>query len=146
MKTPSKARVSCDEKSWKPVFCYAILEGTKRDKQEAEHMTFFQREKTINRVVLLPIDEIVPNPAQPRRDFNAAELQELADSIRENGLLQPITVRKNSLSSTAVSISGLKYCLVRKPTSSPVIWMISARIAKMRRIGERTESSLGSVV
>lgn len=55
----------------------------------------FQREKTINRVVLLSVEEIVPNPAQPRRDFNPQELQELAASIRENGLLQPITVRKN---------------------------------------------------
>ncbi len=55
----------------------------------------FLKEKTINRVVLLDIDGILPNPAQPRQEFRAGELSELAASIRENGVLQPITVRKN---------------------------------------------------
>lgn len=41
----------------------------------------------------LPVAAIVPNPFQPRREFDAAELGELATSIRENGLLQPIIVR-----------------------------------------------------
>ncbi|MGH7467082.1 MAG: ParB/RepB/Spo0J family partition protein [Longimicrobiales bacterium] len=48
-------------------------------------------------VSLLPrqvaVDSIVPNPFQPRREFAEPELAELAASIRENGLLQPITVR-----------------------------------------------------
>ena len=38
-------------------------------------------------------DDIVPNAQQPRTDFRAEELQELVDSIREVGLLQPIVVR-----------------------------------------------------
>lgn len=41
----------------------------------------------------LPLTQIKRNPRQPRREFAAAELDELADSIRENGLLQPILVR-----------------------------------------------------
>lgn len=41
----------------------------------------------------LPLDGIVPNPLQPRREFSEDELAELADSIRENGLLQPLVVR-----------------------------------------------------
>lgn len=36
---------------------------------------------------------IVPNPLQPRRTFTDSELEELASSIRENGLLQPLVVR-----------------------------------------------------
>ena len=36
---------------------------------------------------------VVPNPLQPRRTFTDQELQELSDSIRENGLLQPLVVR-----------------------------------------------------
>ncbi|HSG50181.1 MAG TPA: ParB/RepB/Spo0J family partition protein [Longimicrobiales bacterium] len=36
---------------------------------------------------------IVPNPLQPRRSFTETELEELASSIRENGLLQPLVVR-----------------------------------------------------
>lgn len=41
----------------------------------------------------LQVSSIVPNPYQPRREFDEAELEELAASLRENGLLQPIVVR-----------------------------------------------------
>lgn len=41
----------------------------------------------------LPVSEIVPNPWQPRRVFNESKLTELAESIREAGLVQPIVVR-----------------------------------------------------
>jgi len=42
----------------------------------------------------LPLTSIVPNPRQPRRDFDDAQVKELADSIRSEGLMQPIVVRK----------------------------------------------------
>lgn len=42
----------------------------------------------------LPIAEVHPNPNQPRTDFDEQALNELADSIRENGIITPITVRK----------------------------------------------------
>lgn len=42
----------------------------------------------------LPLTAIVPNPRQPRRDFDDAQVKELADSIRSEGLMQPIVVRK----------------------------------------------------
>jgi ParB family chromosome partitioning protein len=41
----------------------------------------------------LPVDSIEPNPFQPRREFEEEELADLAASIGENGLLQPIVVR-----------------------------------------------------
>lgn len=41
----------------------------------------------------VPVAAIAPNPVQPRRVFSEAELAELAASIRENGLLQPLVVR-----------------------------------------------------
>lgn len=41
----------------------------------------------------LPIQKLEPNPDQPRHDFNEAALAELADSIAQHGLIQPITVR-----------------------------------------------------
>ncbi len=41
----------------------------------------------------IPIVSIAPNPDQPRKSFAAAELEELANSIREKGVLQPILVR-----------------------------------------------------
>lgn len=41
----------------------------------------------------LPIQKLEPNPRQPRKDFDEAALAELADSISQHGLIQPITVR-----------------------------------------------------
>ncbi len=43
----------------------------------------------------LPIGQLEPSPLQPRRHFDAAELEALADSIRANGILQPILVRRH---------------------------------------------------
>jgi ParB family chromosome partitioning protein len=42
----------------------------------------------------VPIDQIHANPDQPRRDFDPESLKELSDSIREIGIIQPITLRK----------------------------------------------------
>lgn len=43
---------------------------------------------------MLPIYKVEPNPEQPRRDFDQEELQNLADSITEHGIIQPLTVRE----------------------------------------------------
>lgn len=51
-------------------------------------------EKLIGNIVELDIDAIAINPFQPRSNFNEESLQELASSIKELGLIQPITVRK----------------------------------------------------
>lgn len=48
----------------------------------------------VNSESTLPICDIVPNPNQPRTHFNESELEELSESIRENGVLQPLLVRK----------------------------------------------------
>ena len=47
-------------------------------------------------ILRIPMDMIEPNPYQPRITFNQEALDELADSIRTLGLIQPITVRKTS--------------------------------------------------
>lgn len=44
----------------------------------------------------LPTDKILPNPSQPRRVFQEEDLKSLAQSIQENGLLQPVTVRREN--------------------------------------------------
>lgn len=46
------------------------------------------------RVLYLPIRQIRPNPAQPRRIFDPEGLRELAASIEQYGILQPLTVRR----------------------------------------------------
>ena len=45
-------------------------------------------------VLRIPVDMIEPNPFQPRMNFDKEALEELSDSIRTLGLIQPITVRK----------------------------------------------------
>lgn len=51
-------------------------------------------DKVVGNIVELDIDAIEVNPFQPRSNFNDEALQELASSIRELGVIQPITVRK----------------------------------------------------
>ncbi|KDR96373.1 chromosome partitioning protein, ParB family [Peptoclostridium litorale DSM 5388] len=47
-------------------------------------------------IVELPIENIFPNPNQPRKSFSKSSLEELSNSIKECGLIQPITVRRIS--------------------------------------------------
>ena len=56
------------------------------------------------RVVFLPVRSIRPNPAQPRKIFREEALDELADSIRQHGILQPLSVRR--IGSSYELISG----------------------------------------
>lgn len=55
---------------------------------------FKNKEKQIQRVILIETSLIIPNRSQPRVTFSDEELKSLADSIRENGILQPINVRR----------------------------------------------------
>lgn len=47
-----------------------------------------------SKVLLVKVEDIEPSPFQPRRTFNDEQISELADSIRERGLVQPLVVRK----------------------------------------------------
>lgn len=51
----------------------------------------------------VPLDRIAPNPLQPRQTFNETSLAELSESIRLNGMVQPIVVRKNGAGFTIVA-------------------------------------------
>ena len=57
-------------------------------------------------VTTLPLREIAPDPDQPRKRFDEAALAELAASIQENGLLQPIAVRPKPLGAGYLIIAG----------------------------------------
>ena len=52
--------------------------------------------KVGGQIILIPQEEIYPNPNQPRRRFDFDELEGLAQSIRQNGIIQPIAVRVNN--------------------------------------------------
>lgn len=60
---------------------------------EAEYETGSASSKSETKV---PIEDIFPNPDQPRTHFNESELKELSDSILEHGVLQPLLVRKKN--------------------------------------------------
>lgn len=53
-----------------------------------------ERKQVLTKVVLISADKIAPNPYQPRKQIDAKELTSLAESIRLNGLLQPISLRE----------------------------------------------------
>ena len=61
--------------------------------------------KPMSEMAEIDIDMIVPNPTQPRTQFDEEALDELADSIRQLGVIQPVTVRK-SAGGKYVIISG----------------------------------------
>jgi ParB family chromosome partitioning protein len=54
----------------------------------------------------IPVDAVSPNPQQPRRSFDADSLEELAASMAEVGILQPIVVRAGATEGTYVLIAG----------------------------------------
>ncbi len=52
------------------------------------------------------IDQIIPNPHQPRLDMNLQELQELANSIREHGIIQPLILMQGLIENQYILIAG----------------------------------------
>ena len=55
---------------------------------------------------LVPVENIEPNPQQPRLDFNREDLQNLADSIRKKGVIQPLIVRPLAVSGRYQIVAG----------------------------------------
>lgn len=82
----------------------ALLGGEKSEKNENAKETVSQSAKNANIPENVEVDEngglwispefLIANPNQPRKDFKQKELDELADSIREHGVIEPILVEK----------------------------------------------------
>lgn len=66
----------------------------KRSEKSPAHAKISFGKAAFGKVVFLPTDELAPNPMQPRRQFDEVALQALAESIRQHGMLQPVTVRE----------------------------------------------------
>lgn len=75
-------------------------------------MSIFNKEKQVQKVVSLPLSSIVPNRSQPRTRFDESSIYSLSQSIKENGVLQPICVRKNGV--LYEIISGERRCRASK--------------------------------
>lgn len=93
-----------------------------------EKMAIFQKntaeKTTANRVIEIPVCCIAPNPAQPRVIFDDYELSQLAVSIQQNGILQPLTVRRLENGLTYELIAGerrLRACKLLNMSYVPCI-------------------------
>ena len=75
------------------------------------------------RVVFLPAQSIQPNPAQPRKVFAPGALDELAESIRQHGILQPLSVRRRDNVYELISGERLRAAQLAGVTDIPCILM-----------------------
>ena len=75
-----------------------------------------------NSFATLEINQIFPNPFQPRTNFNESELKELAKSISEYGVIQPLTVRKIKENKYQIISGERRYraCKIATVTKIPV--------------------------
>ncbi len=69
------------------------------------HASKNEKKEDLKNITYIKIENIRPNPYQPRKQFNKASLEELCESIKEYGVLQPINVRQIS-SSTYELVAG----------------------------------------
>lgn len=80
---------------------------------------FFKSKESKGKFTEIPTEMISPNPHQPRKTFSSDSIAELSDSIKQYGLIQPITVRKGSVSKyeliagerrlRACKLAGIRY-------------------------------------
>ncbi len=93
-------------------------------------------------VLYVDIDQIIPNRSQPRKNFDEEKLRELAESIQEHGLIQPLVVRQKGQAYEIVAgerrwracrIAGMKTipCIVRELTDEEN--MLVAMIENLQR-------------
>ncbi len=88
-----------------------------------EVMSLFKSKEQKNKFTEIPIDQIVANPHQPRKTFSSDSLAELCESIKQYGLIQPVTVRKGTYSKYEL-IAGerrLRACKMAEMKTIPAI-------------------------
>lgn len=88
-----------------------------------EVASLFKPREQKSRLTEIPIDSIATNPYQPRKTFSSDSIAELSDSIKQYGLIQPITVRKGTYSKYEL-IAGerrLRACRLAEMKSVPAI-------------------------
>jgi ParB family chromosome partitioning protein len=88
----------------------ALLKDPSNDISSAQDKN---ADKIVGNVVDLSLDDIDMNPFQPRTSFNEESLRELASSIKELGVIQPITVRKKGFGKYEL-VSGERRCRASK--------------------------------
>lgn len=86
------------------------------------------------RVVELEVSKIKPDPQQPRKTFDSVKLQELAEDIKQNGLIQPIIVRMSGVGEYVV-IAGERRLKAVQMLNQPKIKAIIAKDYSNEQVG-----------
>ena len=114
------------------IFPKTLTKAFSEETDESQRASPYQ---TLGKIIDISIGEIRPNPVQPRRYFSSAELTSLAKSISQDGIIQPLTVRRVKGTFELVSgerrlraakLAGLRPCILINATEerSQVIALI----------------------
>jgi ParB family chromosome partitioning protein len=85
-------------------------------------------------IIQLPIDQIKPNPHQPRIQFNPQELAELAESIREHGIIQPLLVTQGETGEIFILIAGERRLIAAQQAGLTSIPAIVREVSDQERV------------
>jgi len=96
-----------------------LLEMVKEDFQmpdlpDDETTPLRPRTKGLNSARLIPITDLSPDPDQPRKTFDEEKLKELATSIKEKGIIQPITVRPSDNGKYVIVVGERRFRAAQK--------------------------------
>jgi len=72
----------------------SLLKGIEEDYKKHQPLSDLTMDGLINNICEIPLEQIEINPYQPRAEFDLIALQELSESIKTHGIIQPLTVRK----------------------------------------------------
>lgn len=82
----------------------------------------------------IAVERIIPNPLQPRSDFDREGLEELAASIREHGVLQPLIVTHDTLSGQYILIAGERRLMASKIAGLEKVPVVVREVSEQQRL------------
>jgi ParB family transcriptional regulator, chromosome partitioning protein len=82
----------------------------------------------------IPIEQIIPNPHQPRTHFDPQELSELASSIREHGILQPMLVTNGNMPGQYILIAGERRLLAAQQAGLDRVPVVVREATEQERV------------
>lgn len=85
-------------------------------------------------ILHVPVNQITPNPRQPRRELGEAELRELAESIREHGILQPLIVTRGDEPDHYILIAGERRLRASKLAGLNTVPVIVREVTEIQRL------------
>jgi ParB family chromosome partitioning protein len=96
--------------------------------------TGMEFDATTGGVLQIPVDDILPNPRQTRINFNPEELSELAASIQEHGILQPLIVSRDEESEKYILIAGDRRLQASRIAGLATVPVIVRRVTDQQRL------------